>query len=243
MARILWQKFLGHARTRKAGCGDFARPSLPLGRGRLARPEYLRLREGPRARSGQACPGGGCASLRGKMGTAGGSGPDAGAGGAGPAGIAVPRQLPCRTSRQWSRPPRRGRQRLCLAAGHGTGSGRTGRARALRARSGGALAALAAPLPVEAAASGQNAHADAYRRSRLAARPAVHSTAGANCVVHAPADRRNPYAHGSVSRVGDAGRARSAGRSGISRALPAAGVCCLAGAAAERIADPGYGSY
>ena len=47
MARILWQKFLGHARTRKAGCGDFARPSLPLGRGRLAGAESLRLREGP----------------------------------------------------------------------------------------------------------------------------------------------------------------------------------------------------
>ena len=177
------------------------------------------------------------------MGAARRSGPDAGTGGAGPAGIAVPWQLPCHAPREWPLYPQRGQQRLCLAAGHGTGSGRTGRARALRARSGGALAALAAPLPVEAADGAPLALTDAHRRSRLAARPAVHSTAGAKHVAHAPVDRNEPYAHGSGPRAGDAGRLRSAGRSGISRALFEAGVCRLAGAAAGRAANSGHGSH
>lgn len=116
-------------------------------------------------------------------------------------------------------------------------------ARALRARSGGALAALAAPLPVEAADGAPLALTDAHRRSRLAARPAVHSTAGANCVVHAPVDRNEPYAHGSGPRAGDAGRVRSAGFSGISRALFEAGVYRLAGAAAGRAANSGRGAH
>ena len=84
---------------------------------------------------------------------------------------------------------------------------------------------------------------DAHRRSRLAARPAVHGTAGAKHVVHAPVDRNEPYAHGSGPRAGDAGRVRSAGRSGISCALFEAGVYRLAGAATGRAANSGRSAH